>query len=60
MNNVAALAEIRPTSAIDIPDTTVAAREAFEIDTDMGHSASGPEWAKWSPTLKEFIAGLDR
>ena len=32
----------------------------FEIDTDMGHSASGPEWAKWSPTLKEFIAGLDR
>jgi len=32
----------------------------FEIDTEMGHSASGPEWAKWSPTLKEFIAGLDR
>ena len=35
MNKVAALAEIRPTSAIDIPDTTVAAREAFEIETDM-------------------------
>ena len=35
MNNVAALAEIRPTSAIDVPDSTVAAREAFEIDTDM-------------------------
>jgi cobaltochelatase CobS len=35
MNKVATLAEIRPTSAIDIPDTTVAAREAFEIETDM-------------------------
>ena len=28
-------AEIRPTSAIDLPDTKVAAREAFGIDTDM-------------------------
>jgi len=35
MNNVATLAEIRPTSAIDLPDTKVSAREAFEIDTDM-------------------------
>ncbi len=35
MNNVAALAEIRPTSAIDIPDAKVVAREAFEIETDM-------------------------
>jgi homoserine O-acetyltransferase len=32
----------------------------FEIDTELGHSASGPEWAKWGPTLKTFIAGLER
>ena len=30
MNKVTALAEIRPTSAIDLPDTKVVAREAFE------------------------------
>ncbi|MGH7041203.1 MAG: cobaltochelatase subunit CobS, partial [Acetobacteraceae bacterium] len=35
MSNVAALAELRPTSAIDLPDTKVVAREAFDIDTDM-------------------------
>ncbi|MGH7212117.1 MAG: cobaltochelatase subunit CobS, partial [Acetobacteraceae bacterium] len=35
MNKVAALADIRPTSAIDVPDTEVSAREAFGIDTDM-------------------------
>ena len=35
MNNVASLAEVRPTSAIDLPDTKVSAREAFEIETDM-------------------------
>ena len=35
MNKVAALAEIRPTSAINMPDTKVAAREAFGIETDM-------------------------
>jgi cobaltochelatase CobS len=35
MNKVATLAEIRPTSAIDVPDTKVAAREAFDIETDM-------------------------
>ena len=36
----------------------------FEIDSDLGHSASGPEHAKWSPALREFlgplIAGLGR
>ena len=31
----------------------------FEIDTELGHSASGPEWAKWGPTLKDFIARLE-
>jgi len=35
MNKVANLAEIRPTSAIDTPDTTVDARTAFGIDLDM-------------------------
>ena len=35
MNNVASLAELRPTSAIDLPDTKVVAREAFGIDTDL-------------------------
>ena len=29
-----------------------------EIDTDFGHSASGREWAKWAPALREFLAGL--
>ncbi|MEO9189250.1 MAG: cobaltochelatase subunit CobS [Acetobacteraceae bacterium] len=35
MNKVAALADIRPTSAIDLPDTEISARETFGIDTDM-------------------------
>jgi cobaltochelatase CobS len=35
MSNVAALAEVRPTSAIDLPDTEVSAREVFGIDTDL-------------------------
>ena len=28
----------------------------FEIDSDLGHSASGPEHAKWSPVLRDFLA----
>ena len=35
MNKIASLAEIRPTSAIDTPDTTIDAREAFGLDVDM-------------------------
>ena len=37
MNNIAALASPRstPTSAIDVPDTTVRAREAFGLDVDV-------------------------
>jgi homoserine O-acetyltransferase len=31
-----------------------------EIDTEFGHSASGREWAKWGPALRDFINGLDR
>jgi homoserine O-acetyltransferase len=30
----------------------------FEIDSELGHSASGPEHAKWSPALREFLAPL--
>ena len=32
----------------------------FEIDTELGHSASGPEWEKWAPTLKDFLAKLEQ
>jgi cobaltochelatase CobS len=35
MNKVASLAELRPTSAIDLPDTQVSARDAFGIDSDL-------------------------
>ncbi|MGA8755725.1 MAG: alpha/beta fold hydrolase [Stellaceae bacterium] len=28
----------------------------FEIDSDLGHSASGPEHAKWSPVLRDFLS----
>jgi len=30
----------------------------YEIDSDLGHSASGPEHAKWSPILREFLEPL--
>ena len=30
----------------------------FKLDSDMGHSSSGPEHAKWSPVLREFLAPL--
>jgi len=30
----------------------------FEIDSELGHSASGPEHAKWSPVLREFLEPL--
>ena len=30
----------------------------FELDSDLGHSASGPEHAKWSPALRDFLAPL--
>jgi cobaltochelatase CobS len=35
MNKVAQISEIRPTSAIEAPDTTVKAREVFGVDIDM-------------------------
>jgi homoserine O-acetyltransferase len=30
----------------------------FEIDSELGHSASGPEHAKWSPVLRELLEPL--
>jgi homoserine O-acetyltransferase len=30
----------------------------FEIDSEQGHLASGPEHAKWSPVLRDFLAPL--
>jgi hypothetical protein len=30
----------------------------FEIDSELAHSASGPEHAKWSPVLREFLEPL--
>jgi homoserine O-acetyltransferase len=30
----------------------------FELDSDLGHSSSGTEHGKWSPTLGEFLAPL--
>jgi homoserine O-acetyltransferase len=29
-----------------------------ELDTTLGHMASGPEWAMWAPALREFLDGL--
>jgi hypothetical protein len=50
-----------PKIAPDVIKTlTAAGVEAcyFELDSDLGHSSSGPEHAKWSPVLREFLAPL--
>jgi homoserine O-acetyltransferase/O-succinyltransferase len=50
-----------PSIAPDVMDKLAKAgvdAKYFEIDTDFGHSATGPEWAKWGPTLKAFVDGL--
>ncbi|HXH82661.1 MAG TPA: hypothetical protein VNN07_07005, partial [Candidatus Tectomicrobia bacterium] len=31
-----------------------------ELDSDLGHLASGPEWAQWAPALRDFLASLER
>jgi homoserine O-acetyltransferase len=31
-----------------------------EIDTELGHVASGHEWAQWGPRLRAFLEELDR
>jgi homoserine O-acetyltransferase len=46
------------------PGVMTALREAgvdasyFEIDSELGHTSSGPEHAKWSPALRDFLAPL--
>jgi homoserine O-acetyltransferase len=30
----------------------------FELDSDLGHSSSGPEHAKGSPMLRGFVAPM--
>ena len=40
-----------------LDEAGVAARY-FELDSELGHSSSGPEHAKWSPVLREFLAPL--
>jgi homoserine O-acetyltransferase len=48
---------IAPAVLRDLATAGVDARY-FEIDSELGHSASGPEHAKWSPALHEFLAPL--
>ena len=49
--------KIAPAVMQALADAGVEARY-FEIDSDLGHSSAGPEHAKWSPTLREFLAPL--
>ena len=50
-----------PTIAPDVIKALPAAgveSRYFELDSDLGHSSRGPEHAKWSPALREFLAPL--
>jgi homoserine O-acetyltransferase/O-succinyltransferase len=52
-----------PSIAPDVMDKLAKAgvdAKYVEIDSDFGHSASGPEWAKWGPALKAFLDSLER
>jgi len=49
--------KIAPAVMQALAEAGVAARY-FEIDSDLGHSSAGPEHAKWSPVLREFLAPL--
>jgi len=49
--------KIAPAVMQALAEAGVAARY-FEIDSELGHSSSGPEHAKWSPVLREFLAPL--
>ena len=46
---------IAPAVMAALKEAGVGARY-FELDSELGHTASGPEHAKWSPTLREFLA----
>jgi homoserine O-acetyltransferase len=30
----------------------------FLLDSEYGHTASGRDWEKWAPRLREFMEGL--
>ena len=50
-----------PSIASDVMTALAAAgveARYFELDSELGHLASGPEHAKWSPALREFLAPL--
>lgn len=50
-----------PTLAPEVMSALAAAgvdARYFEIDSELGHSASGPEHMKWSPVLREFLEPL--
>jgi homoserine O-acetyltransferase len=52
-----------PSIAPDVMDKLAKAgvdARYVEIDTDFGHSASGADWQKWAPALRDFLASLDR
>jgi len=49
--------KIAPAVIEALTEAGVAARY-FELDSNLGHSSSGPEHAKWSPVLREFLAPL--
>ncbi len=52
-----------PSIAPGVMDKLATARldaRYVEIDTEFGHTASGPEWAKWAPALRDFLAKLDQ
>ena len=31
-----------------------------KFKSELGHSASGPDWAKWAPKLKEFMEKISK
>ncbi len=49
--------KIAPDVMKRLADAGVEAR-FFELDSDLGHSSTGAEHAKWSPMLREFMAPL--
>lgn len=49
--------KIAPGVMAALADAGVEARY-FELDSDLGHSSAGPEHAKWSPALRDFLAPL--
>lgn len=51
-----------PSIAPDVMAKLKAARvdaTYFEIDSDKGHMASGADWDKWDPVLRDFLKSLE-